>query len=114
MRLKDYAKTLYEVNQDNKCYCIISDSVIDQKLQIHQIDFDQWEYNRRTGQVEGIDCLDEENTKKFCEHFRITTSPNLVRIIKREFGTDGIYFFLSNFREFCDDHHIKYSHEAWY
>lgn len=77
MRLKDYAKTLYEVNQDNKCYCIISASVIDQKLQIHQIDFEQWEYNRRTGQVESIDCLDEENTKKFCEHYRILHRPIL-------------------------------------
>ena len=88
MRLKDYAKTLYEVNQDNKC--------------------------SRTGQVEGVDYLDEENSRKFREYFRITSSPNLVRILKREFGTEGISFFLSNFREFCDDHDIKYSHEAWY
>ncbi|MBO5457126.1 MAG: hypothetical protein J6A20_11515 [Muribaculaceae bacterium] len=53
-------------------------------------------------------------TKKLCERFRITTSPNLVRILKREFGKDGIAFFLSNFREFCDDHDIKYEHQAWY
>lgn len=114
MRLKDYAKTLYEVNQGNKCYCIISASVIDQKLQVHRIDFEQWEYNSRTGQVEGVDYLDEDSTRKFCEYFRITSSPNLVRILKREFGTEGISCFLSNFREFCDDHDIKYSHESWY
>lgn len=114
MMLKDYAKTLYEVNRDNTRYCVISASIVDRSLHIHRTDYQEWEYNSRTGIVEGLDTLDEENTKKLCERFRITTSPNLVRILKREFGKDGIAFFLSNFREFCDDHDIKYEHQAWY
>lgn len=114
MMLKDYAKTLYEVNRDNTRYCVISASIVDCSLHIHRTDYQEWEYNSSTGIVEGLDTLDEENTKKLCERFRITSSPNLVRILKREFGADGISFFLSNFREFCDDHNIKYEHQAWY
>lgn len=82
MILKDYAKTLYEVNRDNTRYCVISASIVDRSLHIHRTDYQEWEYNSRTGIVEGLDTLDEENTKKLCERFRITTSPNLVRILK--------------------------------
>lgn len=114
MMLKDYAKKLYEVNKDNSCYCVISASIVDRSLHLHRTDYQEWEYNSRTGIVEGLDTLDEVNTKKLCEHFRTTISPNLVRILKREFGKDGIAFFLSNFREFCDDHDIKYEHQTWY
>ncbi len=114
MMLKDYAKTLYEVNRDKMRYYIISASIVDRSLHIHRTDYQEWEYKSRTGIVEGLDTLDEDNTKKLCERFRITTSPNLVRILKREFGADGISFFLSNFRKFCDGHDIRYEHQAWY
>lgn len=114
MMLKDYAKTLYELNSGNTRYCVINASIVDRCLHIYRADYQKWEYNSRTGIVEGLDTLDEENTKKLCERFRITTSPNLVRILKREFGQDGISLFLSNFREFCDDYNIKYEHQGLY
>lgn len=114
MMLKDYAKILYEVNSDKMRYCVINASIVDRSLHIYRTDYQEWEYNSSTGIVEGLDTLDEENTKKLCERFRITTSPNLVRILKREFCKDGIALFLSNFREFCDDHNIRYEHQAWY
>lgn len=64
MMLKDYAKKLYEVNKDNTCYCVISASIVDCSLHLHRTDYQEWEYNSRTGTVEGLDTLDEENTKK--------------------------------------------------
>lgn len=65
MMLKDYAKTLYEVNRDNTRYCVISASIVDRSLHIHRTDYQEWEYNSRTGIVEGLDTLDEENTKNY-------------------------------------------------
>lgn len=112
--LKNYSKTLYEVNRDNKRYCVISASIVGRSLNIRRTDYQEWEYNAHTGIVDGLDFLDEENTKKLCERFRITISPNLIRILKREFGRDGILFFISNFREFCVDNNIEYVHQAWY
>ena len=108
--LKDYTKTLYEINKDNTRYCLISASIVDSSLRIHRIDYQKWEFSN-SGIVESVDALDEENTKKLCGLFRITTSPSLVRVLKREFGAYGSLFFLSDFREFCDDHNINYKHE---
>lgn len=109
--LKDYSKNIYEFSKNNTLYSVIRASVEGQYLQIHIVEYQRWQRNSQTGIVEELYTLDQENTKKFCERFRITTSPNLVRILKREFGQDGMLWFLDNFREYCYDHNIKYEHQ---
>lgn len=89
-------------------------SVVDRELQIREIDYEQWEYNRLTGTVEGIDYFDEENTRRLCELLGVTTSAGLIRAIIRKFSKEGMLFLLSEFREFCNVHGIVYTHEAWY
>lgn len=114
MMLEDYAATLYDVKQNDEPFCVINVSVTGRKLHIQRVDFDQWEYNRRTGRVEGLDALDEANTKRLCECLGVTASAGLMRVLKREFGKDGDSFFDMNFRDYCDAHQIIYEHRVWY
>ena len=41
MMLKDYAKTLYEVNRDNIRYCVINASIVDCSLHIYRTDYQE-------------------------------------------------------------------------
>lgn len=112
--LKDYSKVLYAVNQDNRRIHEIRASIIDQQLIIQRSDFNDWEFNPRSGLVVGYDSFDKENTAKLASRLRAFTSANFIRLLKKEFGGDDSFFFLSNLREYCEDSHIEYSHEAEY
>lgn len=112
--LKNYDKVLYDITDSGKRFAQITASVVDRQLVIRRVDYNDWDTNPKTGEVEGIDYLDEESTAKLALRLRANTSANFVGLLKVEFGKDGFHFFLSNFREYCEVMHINYIHEAYY
>lgn len=112
--LKDYSKILYEVSNNNQRFAQIKASIIDEQLVIQRTDFNVREYNPLTGIVYGYDSFDKENTAKLASRLNTFTSANFIRLLKKEFGGDGEFFFLSNLRQYCDEFHIQYTHEADY
>ena len=63
--LKNYSKILFEVRHNNDRYASLTASIIDEQLIIRRIDYDNFETNRKTGEVECVDVFDKENTEKF-------------------------------------------------
>lgn len=112
--LKNFSKTLFDVRHNNERYASLTASIIDEELIIRRIDYNDFEINRKTGEVEGVDFFDKKNTKKLATHFRATTSQNLIRHLKFEFGKDGILWFRENLSEFCEEKGIVFTHEAYY
>lgn len=112
--LKNYSKTLFDVRHNNERYATLTASIIDEQLIIRRIDYDDFETNRKTGEVECVDVFDKENTEKFANTFRTTTSSNFIRLLKAKFGTEGILWFKDNLSEYCNEKGIKFYHEAYY
>lgn len=56
--LLDYSKTLYESNRHGEPYCRVGVSLDGGELTVWRFDFEEWEYNRRTGIVESSYSLD--------------------------------------------------------
>ena len=112
--LKNYSKTLFDVRHNNERYATLTASVIDEQLIIRRIDYNDFEINKRTGEVEGVDFFDKINTQKLAKAMQATTSPNFIRLLKMKFGKDGILWFKENLSEFCDEKGIVFTHEAYY
>lgn len=112
--LKNYSKTLFDVRHNNERYATLTASIIGEQLIIRSIDYNDFETNRKTGEIEGVDYFNEENTKKFAHTLCVTTSPNFIRLLKVEFGKDGILWFRENLKEFCEEKGINFTHEAYY
>ena len=103
--LLDYSKTLYESNRHGEPYCRVGVS----------LDFEEWEYNRRTGIVESSYSLDLLNTHQFCSSLKKYYSVAVVKEMKKRFGNRVSYHeFIDNFRQFCDDNGIEYNYNVWY
>lgn len=64
--LVDYSRTLYESNRNGKAYCRVGVSLNSGELIVWRFDFEEWEYNSRTGIVESSYSLDLLNTHQFC------------------------------------------------
>lgn len=111
---KNYEKIIYDITDNGKRFALITATIINRQLIIRRVDFNDWETNPRTGKVEGVEYFDEKNTAKLTQRLQAYTSANFIRLLKSEFGKDGFHFFLSNLREYCEDRHIEYTHEAYY
>lgn len=68
--LLDYSKTLYESNRHGEPYCRVGVSLDGGELTVWRFDFEEWEYNRRTGIVESSYSLDLLNTHQFCSSLK--------------------------------------------
>ncbi len=113
--LLDYSKTLYKSNRDGKPYCRVGVSLNDGELTVWRFDFEEWEYNRRTGVVESSYSLDLVNTRQFCSSLKTYSSVAVVKEMKKRFGNRvGYYEFIDNFKQFCDKNEIEYNYNVWY
>ena len=107
--LLDYSKTLYESNSR------VGVSLDGGELTVWRFDFEEWEYNRRTGIVESSYSLDLLNTHQFCSSLKKYYSVAVVKEMKKRFGNRVSYHeFIDNFRQFCDDNGIEYNYNVWY
>lgn len=113
--LVDYSRTLYESNRNGKPYCRVGVSLNGGELIVWRFDFEEWEYNRRTGIVESSYSLDLLNTQQFCSSLKKYSSVAVVKEMKKRFGNRVSYHeFIDNFRRFCDKNGIEYNYNVWY
>ena len=113
--LLDYSKTLYESNRHGEPYCRVGVSLDGGELTVWRFDFEEWEYNHRTGIVESSYSLDLLNTHQFCSSLKKYYSVAVVKEMKKRFGNRVSYHeFIDNFRQFCDDNGIEYNYNVWY
>lgn len=95
----DYSKTLYESNRNGKPYCRVGVSLNGGELIVWRFDFEEWEYNSRTGIVESSYSLDLLNTQQFCSSLKKYSSVAVVKEMKTRFGNRVSYHeFIDNFR----------------
>lgn len=112
---RDYYKLLYESNKNGKPFCRVGISIDNGALTLWRFDFEEWEYNRRTGVVEIYYSFDILNTQKFASSLKKYNSTSLIREIKSRFGSHSRYFeFIQNFKNFCDENKIEYNYDVWY
>lgn len=115
MMLKDYAKVLYDTHRNGKPFCWVGAAVCDGEFQLKRIDYEEWEYNRRTGEVEINIYINAANTQKLCDALDVNTSAKLVAAIKKELGKEsGGCALTSNLIHFCDEHGIEHDYQTWY
>ena len=88
--LLDYSKTFYKSNRDGKPYCRVGVSLNDGELTVWRFDFEEWEYNRRTGVVESSYSLDLVNTRQFCSSLKTYSSVAVVKEMKKRFGNHSV------------------------
>lgn len=115
MMLKDYAKVLYDIHRNGKPFCWVGAAVCDGEFHLKRIDYEEWEYNRRTGEVEINIYIDAANTQKLCNALKVNTSAKLVAAIKKEMciGSSGCAL-TSNLIHFCEEHGIEHDYQTWY
>lgn len=113
--LNDYAKVLYGTHRNGKPFCWVGVAICDGEFQLKRIDYEEWEYNRRTGEVEINVYIDAANTQKLCETLKVNTSAQLAASIKKELGKgSGGCALTSNLVHFCEKNGINYDYQSWY
>lgn len=112
---RNYAKLLYESNRNGKPSCRVVVSLDYGHLTICRYDYEEWDYNRRTGIVEITYSLDLLNTQKLADALQQFNSVALVKEMKKRFERKASYIlFLDNFKKFCEENDIEYNYNVWY
>lgn len=113
--LRDYSKVLHETQKDGKPFSVVEAFICGGKLQIERVDFEEWERNRRNGQVEIQYYFDEANTNLLAETLGADTSGRFIAIMRKKLS-DGRFSlnFFSNLRRFCEENNIHFDYRVWY
>lgn len=113
--LKDYEKVLYESQRNGKPFCLVVAAISEGKLQICRIDFEEWERNSRTGQVEIYYLFDEANTTLLANLLGTAYSGQFIAALRKK-CTDRCFSisFFSQLRKLCEDNNIHYDYRVWY
>lgn len=95
--------------------CVTASMSGGRELTICRYDFQEWEYNKRTGCVEVNYCLDASNTLYLSEILGATSTCNLFDLLKSRFRyKNECIHFTESFTKFCDKNGIEYSYNVWY
>ncbi len=105
---------LKEEVRDNKPWCLLVAEVIDSKLTITRVDFEEWERNKRSGQVEISHIYDEENTRRFMESLDETNSDKFLRKLKAMFSKGSGITIMHDISGYCKKHKIDFRYHVWY
>lgn len=108
------AIVLKEEVRNNKPWCLLVAEVIDSKLTVTRVDFEEWERNSRSGQVEISHIYDEENTRRFMESLDETDSDKFLRKLKATFSKGSGITIMHNISEYCKKHKIDFRYHVWY
>lgn len=113
--LRHYAKILYDSNRNGKPFYRVGVSIDCGQMTISRYDYEEWDYNRKTGVVEINYSLDLLNTQKLASALRRFNSVTLVKEMKKRFGHKDSYIdFLDSFKKFCEENDIEYNYNVWY
>lgn len=95
-------------------WCLLGAQVVRGRLTITRIDFQEWEYNQRSGQVEVSYYFDEANTDRMMELIEEHNPVKFLRKLKAKFRKRCGISMTWEIREYCKEHGITYEYFVWY
>ena len=105
---------LVEETRNKKPWCLLAAVITNGRLYITRIDFQEWELNRRNGQVEISYIFDENNTRKFMTQLKESECEKFLKKLKARFSGGSGIIVMTDIEKFCKNHDISYDYSVWY
>ncbi|MDE5651947.1 MAG: hypothetical protein K2I48_00595 [Muribaculaceae bacterium] len=105
---------LVEEMRDNKPFSALGAEINNGQFILTRIDFQEWERNRHTGQVEISYTFDVENTARLKSILETVTNEQFLIELKRRFGGRSATAVMGKICNFCNRNDLHSRYDVWY
>lgn len=101
--------------RNGSLHCVLFAQLIDNRLTLTRIDYNEWEYNRRNGQVEITYNFTAETTAKIARKIGVSTTKHFLRTLKTLFRENRTAFgMMSAIEKWCKENDFAFDYSVWY